>query len=193
MTRGSQRLSGSRSHKQLLQFLERSDVISTVIADHRMASAALHAVVLEPALVSHRASHRAVGSHPMSVPQQFSWGSKDTPLSPSFLETIAGQAGLSQAVSARSIPIFPPIEIEINEFVFQSVDLLDPTVLSHIKFLIKEGWLLGIHFGTPCSSYSRARKNDGGPPPLRSASSLWGLTGLKDKDREKVLSWATSS
>ena len=77
-------------------------------------------------------------------------------------------------------------EIEINEFVFQSVDLLDPTVLSHIKFLIKEGWVLGIHFGTPCSSYSRARKNDGGPPPLRSASSLWGLTGLKDKDREKV-------
>ena len=127
-----------------------------------------------------------LGSHPMSVPQQFSWGSKDTPLSPSFLEIFAGQAGLSQAVSARSIPIFPPIEIEINEFVFQSVDLLDPTVLSHIKFLIKEGWVLGIHFGTPCSSYSRARKNDGGPPPLRSANSLWGLNGLKDKDKEKV-------
>ena len=64
----------------------------------------------------------------MSVPQQFSWGSKDKPLSPSFLEIFAGQAGLSQAVSARSTPIFPPIEIEINEFVFQSVDLLDPTV-----------------------------------------------------------------
>ena len=39
---------------------------------------------------------------------------------------------------------------------------------------------------TPCSSYSRARKNDGGPPPLRSASSLWGLSGLKGKDMEKV-------
>ena len=127
-----------------------------------------------------------LGSHPMSVPQQFSWGSNDKPLSPSFLEIFAGQAGLSQAVSARSIPIFPPIEIEINEFVFQSVDLLDPRVLSHIKFLIKEGWVLGIHFGTPCSSYSRARKNDGGPPPLRSANSLWGLTGLGGKDKEKV-------
>ena len=122
----------------------------------------------------------------MKAPQQFTWGSKDTPREPSFLEIFAGQAGLSQAVQARSIPIFPPIEIEVNEFVFQSVDLLDPAVLSHVKLLISEGWILGIHFGTPCSSFSKARKNDGGPPPLRSAEALWGFAGLSGLDTEKV-------
>ena len=78
----------------------------------------------------------------MSAVRQFSWGSSDTPSKPSFLEIFAGEAGLSQAVQAESIPIFPPIEIEFNQFVFQSVDLLDPAVLSHVKSLISQGWIL---------------------------------------------------
>ena len=121
----------------------------------------------------------------MSAVRQFSWGSSDTPLKP-FLEIFAGEAGLSQAVQAESIPIFPPIEIEFNQFVFQSVDLLDPAVLSHVKSLISQGWVLGIHFGTPCSSFSIARKNDGGPPPLRSKAALEGFQHLTGKDLEKV-------
>ena len=122
----------------------------------------------------------------MSAVRQFSWGSSDTPPKPSFLEIFAGEAGLSQAVQAESIPIFPPIEIEFNQFVFQSVDLLDPAVLSHVKSLISQGWILGIHFGTPCSSFSIARKNDGGPPPLRSKAALWGFQHLTGRDLEKV-------
>ena len=86
----------------------------------------------------------------------------------------------------RLSPIFPPIEMEFNQFIFQSVDLLDPAVLSHVKSLISQGWVLGIHFGTPCSSFSIARKNDGGPPPLRSKAALWGLQHLAGKDLEKV-------
>ena len=82
----------------------------------------------------------------MSAVRQFSWGSSDTPLKPSFLEIFAGEAGLSQAVQAESIPIFPPIEIEFNQFVFQSVDLLDPAVLSHVKSLISQGWVLGLRY-----------------------------------------------
>ena len=122
----------------------------------------------------------------MSAVRQFSWGSSGNPLKPSFLEVFAGEAGLSQAVQAESIPIFPPIEIEFNHFVLQSVDLLDPAVLSHVKSLISDGWVLGIHFGTPCSSFSIARKNDGGPPPLRSKAALWGFQHLRGKDLEKV-------
>ena len=122
----------------------------------------------------------------MRAVRQFSWGSRDVPSRPSFLEIFAGEAGLSQAVQAESIPIFPPIEIEVNHFVFESVDLLDPAVLSHVQFLISQGWVLGIHFGTPCSSFSLARKNDGGPPPLRSQTALWGFSSLAGKDLEKV-------
>ncbi len=51
------------------------------------------------------------------------------------------------------------------------------------------GWLLGgaiwgIHLGTPCSSFSRARR--GTPPPLRDALRIMGLDGLSIKDQERV-------
>ena len=101
--------------------------------------------------------------------------SKDAPLKPSFLENFAGQAGLYNPYTD-----FSSDRIEVNEDVFQSVDLLDPAVLSHVKFLISEGWILGIHFGTPCSSFSKARKNDGGPPPP------WCSLKLKGLDLENV-------
>ena len=44
-----------------------------------------------------------------------------------------------------------------------------------------------VHFGTPCSSFSRARERGGqGPPPLRSDSYPDGLPGLKLHDLLKV-------
>ena len=46
--------------------------------------------------------------------------------------------------------------------------------------------MLYIHFGTPCSSFSQARKDDGGPPPLRSAAHITGLPGLSTRDQAKV-------
>lgn len=103
-----------------------------------------------------------------------------------FLEIFAGQAGLSRAISARGIPILPPIEIEVNDFVKQSVDVLDPQVQEHLRRLIQAGVIFYIHFGTPCSSFSVARKNDGGPPPLRDRQHLWGLPGLRPRDQMKV-------
>ena len=103
-----------------------------------------------------------------------------------FLEIFAGKAGLSQAISARGMAILPPIEIEAGEFVRQSVDVLDPQVQAHLKMLIEAKIIFYIHFGTPCSSFSVARKNDGGPPPLRDRHHLWGLPGLRPQDQKKV-------
>lgn len=103
------------------------------------------------------------------------------------MEVFAGEAGLSQAVSARGMQILPPIEIVINNFVKEKVDILDPAVFQHLQFLIQEGIVIFIHFGTPCSSFSIARKHDGGPPPLRDRQHLWGRHDLSRRDREKLL------
>ena len=50
------------------------------------------------------------------------------PIGPAFLEVFAGEAGLSQAISARGMQILPPIEINTNQFVQISVDILEPQV-----------------------------------------------------------------
>ena len=115
------------------------------------------------------------------------WGSFQRPEGRQFfLEVFAGQAVLTQAVSKAGISTLPPVEIEANEFVREEVDITDPKVVQHIKLLIEEGYMLYIHFGTPCSSFSQARKDDGGPPPLRSAAYITGLPGLSTRDQAKV-------
>lgn len=41
--------------------------------------------------------------------------------------------------------------------------------------------------GTPCTTWSRARKDDGGPPPLRDdAEFLWGFHNLSPSDQRKI-------
>ena len=43
-----------------------------------------------------------------------------------------------------------------------------------------------VHFGTPCTTFSRARRDDGGPPPLRNEQFLLGLGSLSELNAEKV-------
>ena len=57
--------------------------------------------------------------------------------------------------------------------------------------MAKEGNFSGLHLGTPCTTYSRARKFDGGPPPLRSNDFLEGLPDLSEEDWNKVLAGTT--
>lgn len=128
-------------------------------------------------------AHRSDG---LSVGSPNFWGSGGYPTCSSFLEIFAGEAGLSKAVEDQAIPTLMPIELLPNSFVFESTDVLIPGVLDHIKTLISQGWILGIHFGTPCSSFSLARKDDGGPPPLRSSEFVMGLPGLRKCDQDKV-------
>ena len=85
-----------------------------------------------------------------------------------FLEVFAGLAVFTEAM--RSLPdwvILPPIELEMSQFVLSSFDVLDPAMQAKLA-----AWwpvLKYVHFGTPCTTMTRARKHDGkGPPPLRS-------------------------
>lgn len=51
---------------------------------------------------------------------------------------------------------------------------------------IRCGAIAAGHLGTPCNSFSRARDQPGGPPPLRSDSKPLGLEGLRPGDEAKV-------
>lgn len=66
-------------------------------------------------------------------------------------------------------------------------DVLCPTVLDKaIKFLQTHCISL-VWFGTPCTTWSRAREWDGGPPPLRDDhDGLLGRDGLSKHDQTKV-------
>ena len=44
-----------------------------------------------------------------------------------------------------------------------------------------------LHCGTPCNTFTAARKDDGGPPPLRSQTCPMGLSDLKEFDQWLVL------
>ncbi|CAE8591594.1 unnamed protein product [Polarella glacialis] len=63
----------------------------------------------------------------------------------------------------------------------------DLTSIANQRFLrglIIGNLVWGIHLGTPCSSFSRAQR--GRPPPIRSSQFPLGLSGLSEKDAERV-------
>ena len=115
------------------------------------------------------------------------WGTGQIPTAGQFfVELFAGEAGLTQAVQVRGGMILPPIELLVNSFVKRSVDVCDVDVICHLHKLVEAGSILAVHMGTPCSSFSLARKDDGGPPPLRDPANIMGKSGLSPQDQEKV-------
>ena len=119
----------------------------------------------------HWTSWDAVPRDPILVAQHGRW----------FVEIFSGTARLTQSVRKRGIPCLPPIDITICEEVPVPFDILDVENWKLIMQLIYFGAIIFAHFGTPCNSYSAARKEDGGPPPLRSFAfpdGLPSLTGL---------------
>ena len=100
------------------------------------------------------------------------------------LEIFSGCARLSQAcASAGLISIAYDIDYGI------ACDVLNPKVLNKIlRFLHKKSHdIVLVWLGTPCTTWSRARKNDGGPRPLRDdADNLFGFADLSKSDADKV-------
>ena len=126
--------------------------------------------------------HQAELNNPSSF-----WGSmRKPPKGRYFLEVFAGEAVLTRAMTEAGVPTLPPIELEMNDFVQFSTDVTDYHVQQHFLMLVKADCIAYVHFGTPCSSFSLARKADGGPPPLRHPRALWGLPGLARWDQAKV-------
>ena len=81
----------------------------------------------------------------------------------------------------------PPIDIVLEGDVAAVADVTDPQLRAKIETWLRSGCVKFVHFGTPCTTFSRARKEgDGGPPPLRTDLFLNGVPILDAKDKEKV-------
>ena len=105
---------------------------------------------------------------------------------PFFLELFAGKAGITEAVHLLGVPVLPPVDIELSDLVPTPSDVVDVAVWAHIMAIIAAGLVFFLHCGTPCNTFTAARKLDGGPPPLRSKEAPEGLPGLRPSDEVLV-------
>ena len=105
---------------------------------------------------------------------------------PFFLELFAGKAGITEAVHLQGIPVLPPVDIEPCDLNPSPLDLVDVQVWMLIMDIIGRGWVFFLHCGTPCNTFTSARKDDGGPPPLRSLEAPMGLPDLRSADEPLV-------
>ena len=76
------------------------------------------------------------------------------------------------------IKCLPPIDVMLSEQVPAAFDVLDADNWTFVMQLCQVGAVHFVHCGTPCNTFSAARKEDGGPPPLRSAIEPFGLKTL---------------
>ena len=65
-------------------------------------------------------------------------------------------------------------------------DLTTPAVIATIKKFMKQKCIALLWLGTPCQTWSRARRWDGGPRPLCEDHALYGRGGLNAQDQQKV-------
>ena len=106
---------------------------------------------------------------------------------PVFLEFFAGKAWLTKAMQKKGWLVLPPIDIVVDGEVRFPTDILDPLVMEKLRNWSSSGVLALVHFGTPCTTFSRARKyGDNGPDPIRSKEFLFGIPGISAHDAEKV-------
>ena len=92
-----------------------------------------------------------------------------------FVEIFAGEAGITSALRKLGVPCLPPVDLVVAAGCKESVDVY--LIQEKIMTWIREGAILAVHFGTPCTTYSAARQKDGGPRPLRTAEHLKGVPG----------------
>ena len=97
---------------------------------------------------------------------------------PFFLELFARLAGLTEAVHLAGVPVLPPVDIVPSPLVTTPRDLVDYVVWRQLLEILAVGVVFFLHCGTPCNTFTSARKEDGGPPPLRSAAQPLGLDAL---------------
>ncbi len=98
------------------------------------------------------------------------------------IEIFSGSGRVSQALCKSGIPTFP-----IDTCLFPSHNVLDSQVHHFLRNLIVSHRVILIWLGMPCTTFSRARRNDGrGPGPLRDSENVWGLPGLRQHDQHKL-------
>ena len=72
-----------------------------------------------------------------------------------FLEVFSGTARLTEAVARQGLRVLPDMEVHKG----RQFDMLRPEVQKFVLDLIRDGKVWAIHFGTPCTVWSRARHN----------------------------------
>ena len=77
---------------------------------------------------------------------------------------------------------FSPFDIEFNA----SCDILNDDLFENLLKLAHSGLVGAVWAAPPCRFYSTLRKNDGGPPPLRSKEFLDGFPTLSDYQKRQV-------
>lgn len=98
------------------------------------------------------------------------------------LEVFAGTARVSQALQNVGIAAFP-----VDTCIYPSHNVLTGDIAMGIFNFLRNGRVKMVWLGMPCTTFSRARRNDGlGPPPLRTSSYLWGLPDLRPSDQRKL-------
>eukprot|EP00438_Fugacium_kawagutii_P010865 Skav216249 [mRNA] locus=scaffold20:133295:138540:- [translate_table: standard] len=101
------------------------------------------------------------------------------------LEIFAGSGHFSRAMRRCVPPSVSVIEIDIKHG--PQFDLTKRSFQRFVLGLLKRGCVLMVWLGTPCNSWSRARRGGGtGPPPLRNNQHIMGLPSLSEKDALKV-------
>ena len=97
-----------------------------------------------------------------------------------FLHIFSGSGGLSHAVAAHGLAV-----VNVDTSVHPALNLLDDNVFQLLVGWLSSGVVAGIWAGTPCNSFSRARRGKqqspggrGMPMQLRSASCPEGLPHL---------------
>ena len=150
--------------------------------------------VPEVAKGSTKASHEfSISTHPRGPKIFLPDPNKD--LKCWFVEIFSGTAHLSHAMQSAGFRCLA-FDLEYNSF----CDVLDPNVSTYIHHFLSSKNIALVWYGMPCQSWSRARRFDGGPPPLRDDSQyLMGVPGLPHQDKAKVtlgnslLEWTTDS
>lgn len=88
-----------------------------------------------------------------------------------FLEVFAGTARVTAAF--RRTDRFRERTLDPWDVLYGSkYDLLVPNNVRRLLSLIASGHVEGVWLGTPCTSFTLARRWDGGPPPLRSPTDV---------------------
>ena len=99
-----------------------------------------------------------------------------------FLDLFASHsAPLSFAARQAQLDHFIPFDIEYN----RELDILDDDIFEQLLQMVHAGIIGAIWSASPCRLYSRLRKNDGGPPPLRSIDHMEGLPNITPHQLKK--------
>ena len=98
------------------------------------------------------------------------------------IEVFSGSGRLSAAFSRSGIEHVETWDIILSH----RHDLLNGRIVKKLFRSLQNPTLLFVWWATPCNTMSRARKDDGGPPPLRSDTHPLGIPGLQGAQLRKV-------